>query len=218
MLNFLFKKQHRVENLIYTYLKTIKDSRESFLKALEACLLSGTLCEQFGFYIEQTHKHESRADDIHLEINNLMYGKALIPDARGDILVLLEAIDAVPDLFEHILYTIQTQRLTVPEWIIPDIQELVELSLECCEQMERQAVALFKKNEGIRALTAAIDTNESHCDHIERKIITSVFDDDAIEPVAKLQIKELVQLIGDISDKADHVSRRINIISLKRRI
>jgi predicted phosphate transport protein (TIGR00153 family) len=218
MLNLVFKKENQVEQLIFDYLKTLKACQDNFLKALQACLLNGSLCDNFEFYIKQTHKYESKADDINLEINSLMYGNALIPESRGDILGLMEAIDAIPDLFEKILYNIQMQRLTVPEMLIPEIEELVRISLESCDLMARQVEALFRKTEGIRTLMQTIDTNESHCDHIERKIITKVFDDPHIDPVEKLQIKELIQLIGKISDRADHVSRRINILSLKRRV
>jgi len=217
MFKFIFKKEQRIQKLIFEYLDTMKLCQDSFLKALKACLLNGSICENFDFFIKQTHKFESKADDINDEINNLMYGKALIPDSRGDILGLLGAMDEIPDLFERILYMIQTQRLTVPEYLIEDIRDLVRISLECCDLLARQATALFKKTEGIRALLNTIDTNESHCDHIERRIITKIFKSD-MDSLQKLQIKDLIIEIGDISDEADKVSRRINIISMKRRI
>jgi len=87
----------------------------------------------------------------------------------------------------------------------------------CCDLLARQATALLKKTEGIRSLLNTIDTNESHCDHIERRIITKIFESD-IDPLQKLQIKDLIVEIGDISDEAEKVSRRINIISMKRRV
>ena len=215
MFKFLFKKEQSIQKLIFEYMDTIKLCQSNFTKGLQACFLGGYLCEKFDFYIKQTHKFESKADDIHDEINNLMYGKALIPDSRGDILGLLGAMDAIPDLFERILYMIQTQRITVPEFFFKDIRELVRISLECCDLLVRQATALFKKKEGIRALLNTIDANESHCDHIERRIITKIFESD-MEPLQKLQIKDLIVEIGDISDEADKVSKRINIISMKR--
>ena len=75
----------------------------------------------------------------------------------------------------------------------------------------------FKKTEGIRAMVTTIDTNESHCDHIQRRIIMKIFDSD-IEPFLKIQVKDLVEKIGQISDQADGVSKRINIINMKRRV
>jgi predicted phosphate transport protein (TIGR00153 family) len=146
-----------------------------------------------------------------------MYGKALIPESRGDIMGLLEAIDSIPRLFQDVLYTIQTQRLEIPDFLVPDIKEFVKISLESCDLLVRQVFALFKKTDDIRTLLTTIDAKESHCDHIERRIITKVFDSD-LDPFQKLQIKELVSLIEDISDHADQVSKRVNIINLKRRV
>jgi predicted phosphate transport protein (TIGR00153 family) len=216
MLNFLFKKELQVESLIYDYLETLKQTQENFLKAFKACL-QDPCGENLDFLIAQTHKFESKADDIREEIKLLMYGKALIPDARGDIMGLLESIDEIPRLFERVLYMIQTQRLYVPPELEPDISELVRISLECCDLVVEQVTALLQKKEGIRSQMNIIDTNESHCDHIERRIIIKVFDSD-IDPFVKLQVKELVVEIGNISDQADRVSRRINIISMKRRV
>jgi predicted phosphate transport protein (TIGR00153 family) len=217
MFKVLFKKENQLKSLIFEYMQTLKLSQESFLNALQACLLNGVLCENFNFYIKQTHKHESRADDIHDEINNLMYSKTLIPESRGDILGLLEALDTIPDLFEHILYMIQTQRLTIPVAFVPKTKELVAVSLECCELVALQVEALLQHPDKIREHMAVIDTKESLCDHIERHIIADIFAD-TIDPHAKLQLKELIEAIGDISDRADQVSKRINIISLKRRV
>ena len=62
-----------------------------------------------------------------------------------------------------------------------------------------------------------IDINESHCDHSERRIIARIFDSD-LNPFDKLQLKELIQLMGGISDQADSCSGLINIIGMKRRV
>jgi len=217
MLSFLFKKQTQVENLIYDYLDTIKSAQKSFLNAMETCLLNDVFCENFEYLIIQTHKFESKADDIREEVKSLMYEKALIPESRSDIMLLLDTIDTIPHLFEKVLYSIQTQKLTLPDFIMTDTKELIKISLECCDLMVREVIALFKKNEGIRELVTQIDSNESHCDHIERRIITKLFDT-AIDPFQKLQLKELIGLIGEISDQADRVSKRINIINIKRRV
>jgi uncharacterized protein len=214
---FLFKKEHQVEGLIYAYLDNIKLSQASFGNALKECFLHGERCENFEFFLQQTHKYESKADDVRQEINDLMYGNALIPDSRGDIMGLLAALDVIPHLFENILYMIQTQRIHLPKMLRVDLKALVELSLETCDLLYKQCEALFKKNTGIRELVNTIDTNESHCDHFERTLITKLFDSDT-DPFLKLQLKELLLEIGEISDQADRVSKRINIISMKRRV
>lgn len=216
MLKFFFKKQRQIESLIYEYLNTLRITQKHFYQALNTCL-EDKGCGDFDFLTEQTHKFESKADDIREEIKTLMYGKALIPESRGDIMGLLEAMDEIPRLLELILQMIKIQKLVIPDLIISDIRELIDISMESCDLLLEQVEALFEKNEEIRSLVSEIDQNESHCDHIERRIITKIFDSD-IEPFQKLQLKELIVYMGEISDQVDRVSKRVNIISLKRRV
>jgi uncharacterized protein Yka (UPF0111/DUF47 family) len=44
-----------------------------------------------------------------------------------------------------------------------------------------------------------------------------VFESD-LEKVDKLQLKELIIALGEISDQADRISKRVNIMTLKRRV
>lgn len=217
MFNFLFKKERQVELLIYEYLDTFKLIYESFLSAMNFCFLNEISCENFDFYIKQTHRYENKITDISDEINSIMYGKALIPDSRGDIMALLAEFDRISRLFKDILHMMQVQKLIVPGFLIQETKELIKISVECCELLTRQSIAFFTNTRGIRELLGLIDINESHCDNIERRIISMIFDSD-IQWFEKIQLKELIERIGNISDGAERVSKRINIFSLKRRI
>jgi hypothetical protein len=187
-----------------------------FYEALGLCLDHNTE-GTFTFLTEQTHKFESKADDIREEITTLMYGKALLPESRGDIMKLLEEVDVIPRVFERVLYMIKTQKLSIPDFIVPDIDKLVSVSLASFDLMLKQVENLLKRRQEIRSLVSTIDYNESACDHIQRRMITRVFDSD-LDPFLKMQLKELIFCIGEISDQADRVSKRINIISMKRRV
>ena len=89
--------------------------------------------------------------------------------------------------------------------------------MESCELFVGQIEVMIKKKVGIRALLYTIDQNESRCDHIERRIIIKLFDSD-VDPFLKLQLKEMVIIMGEISDQADRISKRVNIMALKRRV
>jgi len=216
MLTFLFKKERQLESLIYNYLENLSMIQKHFTKAINICLKEG-VCDNFSFCMDQTHKFESRADDLRDEINELMYSRALIPESREDIMALLERVDEIPRYFEQILNMIRTQMIEFPEFLVLDIQELIRISMESCDMMAKQIDVLIKKREGVRALMSTIDQNESHCDHIERRIITKIFDSD-LEPFLKLQLKEMAIVMGEISDQADRVSKRVNIMTMKRRV
>ena len=216
MLTFLFKKERQLEALIYSYLENLGMTQKHFLKAIATCLNDG-VCDNFSFLIEQTHKFESRADDLRLEVNELMYSRTLIPESREDIMALLEKVDEIPRSFELILNLIRMQKLHIPEFLNLDIDELIRVSIESCDLMTKQIDVFLKKKEGIRALMATIDENENHCDHIERRLITRLFESD-LDSFLKLQLKEVIIAMGEISDQADRVSKQVNILAMKRRV
>jgi predicted phosphate transport protein (TIGR00153 family) len=216
MLNFFFKKELQLEKLIYNYLENLGMIQKHFVKAMNICLKEGA-SNDFCFLMDQTHKFESRADDLRDEINELMYSRALIPESREDVMALIERVDEIPRSFEQILNMIRTQQVFFPEYLVLDIQELIRVSMESCDLMAKQIDVMIKKKEGIRTLMSTIDQNESHCDHIEQRIIVKLFESD-LEPFLKLQLKELVIVLGEISDQVDRVSKRVNIMTMKRRV
>ena len=216
MFGFFFKKENKVEVLIYSYLENFQFICENFEKAVFSCI-NEPLCEEFNFLKSQTDKYESKADDIIDEINNLLYGKVLIPDSREDIMNLLHGLDKIPGYLEIVLFMIKYQKLVIPEAFFKDIKDLIKISLESCEILSNQITGFIKKETGTRAFVNTIDKLESHCDYIEKSLIQKIFSSQ-IDPFVKLQLKELVICMGDISDQADRVSKMVNILSMKRRV
>lgn len=215
-MKFLFRKQRQVQILVERYLEHLRLVQQSFSQAINSCL-DGDSRDDFMVLVDKAHRYESKADDVREEIKTLMYSKVLLPESRGDIMGLLESIDSIPHTLEIILNMIWTQKLAIPDLIASDIREMVSVSMETYDLMIKQVEDLFQRGRRIQELLDVIDEKESQCDVIERHIITILFDSD-IDPFLKLQLKELVVLVGDITDQIDRVSKRINIISLKRRI
>ena len=145
MLRFFFKKERRLEHLIYSYLENLGMIQRHFVKAMNICLKEG-VSDDFCFLMDQTHKSESRADDIRDEINELMYSRALIPELREDIMALLEKVDEIPRSFEQILNMIRTQKITFPEFLTLDIQELIRVPMARCDLMTKQNDGMVKES------------------------------------------------------------------------
>ncbi|HSM90331.1 MAG TPA: DUF47 family protein [Desulfobacterales bacterium] len=216
MFSFLFKKENQLNDLLSSYLENLVKTQEHFVKAMDTCLDEG-MCGEFAFLIEQTHKFESKADDIRDEINYLMYSRALIPESREDVMNLIEQVEVIPRIFELVLHLIRTQKIKIPDFVLPEMKNLIRMSVESCDLMIKQIDLMLKNRQGIRALMTTIDHNESHCDHIERSLMTKVFDSN-LDPIHKIQLKELIIAMGEVSDQADRVSKRVNIMVLKRRV
>jgi len=120
MLEVFFKKErqlesliYNLESLIYNYLENMGKIQKHFAKAMNICLKEG-VSDDFCFLMDQTHKFESRADDLRDETNELMYSRALIPESREDIMALLERVDEIPRSFEKILNMIRTPKTLFP--------------------------------------------------------------------------------------------------------
>jgi len=217
MFGVFFRKQHQVQVLLFKYLEALKLTQRHFSLALETCLTDSKAFGDFGFLTNQTHRFESQADDVREEIKTLMYEKVLLPESRGDIMRLLDGMDNIPRYMEVTLNMIKTQKLVIPDFIVPDIRGLLRASLEAVDLMRCQVEDLFKRKGRIKELVSIIDQKESQCDKIERRLISAIFDSD-LDGFIKLQLKELVVYLGDISDHVDVMSKQINIMNLKRHL
>ncbi|MBN2720029.1 MAG: DUF47 family protein [Proteobacteria bacterium] len=217
MLKFLFHKQQQVYSLVEKYLEALQKTQEHFSLAMEVCLADDEARSDFGFLTDETHRFESQADDVREEIKTLMYSKVLLPESREDIMNLLDGMDKIPRDMEIILNMIKTQKLSIPDFLAQEIRDLIKASLEAVDLMRVQVQDLFRRKGRIKELVAVIDRKESQCDRIERGLVNAIFDSD-LDGFFKLQLKELVIFLGDISDHVDVMSKQINIINLKRHI
>jgi predicted phosphate transport protein (TIGR00153 family) len=216
MLDIFVGKQRQIERMIFEYLEQWKKCLESFKHGMDVYLEEG-LSERFEFYVDETHKMESHADDLRRKIEWEMYSKALIPESRGDILGFLETMDRIPNKAEAVLFQIQTQRIHVPKELHSNFHRIIALSCEAMELTYEASEKLFKNQKDILLLTDKIDHKESECDHAERDTIVKIFNMD-IDKADKIILKELIIEIGTITDRAENVSDRITIQSVKRKV
>ncbi len=217
MLRFLFKKQRAMENLMEEYITSIESAQEMFLHSMETYFETGECCPDFDFLVTETHKMESRTDDIQEKIVRLLFEKALIPDLRGDILTLLELMDDVPDQFDRVLYTLLTQKVSMPDELEPEFKELVEVSLEASSSMLASVRSLFRPSKAAAGILCRVDHQESRGDHIERRIIVKIFESDW-DPLQKILLRDLTAEMGEIADCAVRGCRQVNLIKIKRRV
>jgi uncharacterized protein len=217
MFRFLFRKQREVESLIEEYVHSVEIAQEMFLQSMEAYLQAGECSPTFETLSAETHKAESRTDDIQEKIVRLLHEKALVPDLRGDILGLLEAIDEIPDLFDRILSSICNQKIALPEPLSPDFRELLAVSLEACSFTFESVRSILKRGERAGRLLFKTDQLESQGDHIEKRMIVRIFESDW-ETLQKILLRDLTERMGDIADSAVLVCRQVNLIVTKRRV
>jgi predicted phosphate transport protein (TIGR00153 family) len=216
LLNIFLRKQKQVERRVFEYFEVWKECLGDFKRALELHL-DGETGDEFEFYVKQTDKMESKADELRRRIEWRMYSKAMLPESRGDILGLLETMDRILSNAETILYQIQLQRLQFPENFKPTMKRLVEITCEALSLVYKASVNLISRKEDVLELANEIDRKESESDHAERNAIGTIFNLE-LDRADMILLKEIVVQLGRLSDMAEDVSDRLIILSVKRRV
>ncbi len=213
---FLWRKQEKVEQMLERYFKQTDACFKMFEKAFSTFLEMG-LGAKFDSELKSTQDFESAADDMRREIEHTLYGKALLPDSRGDLLGLLESFDRIPGIAENVLWVLSCQRMKIPVDMQPLLKSLADVNLQAY-YLTRKAVDNLMNNPRVTLhTTKAVEKKESESDDLEREIICMLFDSD-METGSKILYRDLVLLIGNISDLAETTADRISIIAIKRQI
>ena len=213
---FFWKKQADVRQMIDEYLNTVDICMERFHDSMARFLVTGCT-QEFDHEVEEVHKFESMADDLRRKIQMTLYGKALLPDSRGDLLVLLEFYDRIPGAAEEALFLTQVLCLAIPAEMLDDVHKLVDVNVEAYRRVRESMNTLFDNPNETLYQTRGVDAKESESDRLERTLIRKGFRSD-MEVGEKMLFKELVQLIGRISDQAENTADRIGIVAIKRQI
>lgn len=215
-MSLFFRREKEVRALIREYFETADKALEEFEVGVR-CYLGEGQCEQFREIDSRIHAAESRADDLLREIEIMLYSRTLLPESRGDLLGLLENFDKMPNLAETISFMLDTQQVPVPDGYRARLVTLMEVNVESYHLVRKTVDKLFTEPESVGEAVDPVDAKESESDRIEGELIREVFASD-LDGCEKIQLRELIQRIGDISDRAENVAGRLEIISLKKRI
>ena len=213
---FFVNRQKKIESGFDDYCQSVSKCMCEFQGALNQCIEADDGAAGREAFLK-VHNSESIADDIRREIEVLMYSKSLFPESRGDVLGLLETMDKVPNQAESVIRMIWNQHIAIPSDHSTDIMRLSDVCCKCVDSMLEAAGLLFKDYKNVSSAIASIDELESEADRIEGEIIEKIFsvEHDSID---KILLRDLVEKISGISDRAENVGDRIRIIAAKRSI
>jgi len=211
-----WKKDETIEQMLDHYFQQCDACLALFEKTVAVFFQEGRGAA-FEAAVQLTHEAESVADDLRRDIEFELYGKALLPESRGDILGLLEAFDQLPNMAQTVLFVLLCQRMTLPPEFKAAFRHLIDLNLQAYYQVRKAVDCLFHHPQGVTACTREVDPKESESDRAERAMVCDLFKT-GMDMGDKMMFKELVLLIGHLSDLAKKTGDRINIISMKRQI
>jgi hypothetical protein len=215
-MSLFFRREKQVREQIQQYFEAADEALSEFEVALRCFLRAGD-CDEFQDCTERVHAAESLADDIRHEIEKTLYSRSLLPEARGDLLGLLEHFDKMPNLAETITFMCETRQVTVPERFREQMVELLVINMEAYHLVRETTERLFVDPKSVGEAVDPVDIKESESDRLERSMTREIFSSD-MSQAQMILLRELVQRVGDISDSAENVARRLEIIALKKRI
>ena len=211
----LWKKQKEIEQAVQDYLTETENCLDAFVEAMDIYFAEG-LSANLEQQIERTHQHESKADDMRREIEYAMYKRALMPESRGDILGMLEAIDLVPNKCESVLYQIWYQNMSIPQEYADKLKSLIRVNRESFDLLCQAIRYLFTDIEKAVPTIDLVGEKESESDRIERMLIKDLFSAPG-DKADKILLKEAILEIGAISDRSENAADRVRIVAVKRK-
>lgn len=215
-MSLFFKREREVRTLIQQYFETVDTALIEFENAMRCYLTQGD-CDSLKLSDQRIHAAESKADDLRHEIEKQLYSRALLPESRGDILGLLENFDKMPNLAETISWMCEIQRIQVPDLYKSEFLKLVEINMEAYYLVRKAVDKLFTDPKAVEAAVEPVDLKESESDKLERSLIRDIFSSD-LDKSDMILLRELIRSTSDLSDSAEDVARRMEIIALKKRI
>jgi len=209
-------KQKRIESKLAKYRDHASTCVQEMARSLERYLES----EDLGRLEEDCvviHRAESKADDIRREIEDMMYERALFPESRGDVLLMLELVEEVPNLADHTARDVVDASLAIPKELHAELRQLLDVSCRCVDDMFVATAKLFTDFTGANAMTGKVDVLESEADDLEHRLIRRVFSGPSSD-FEKILLRDLIRDISGLCDSSMKVADRIRVFVARRRL
>lgn len=158
---------------------------------------------------------ETRGDELRRSIANVMYAEMLMPDARGDILSLLDEVDNVLDDCTHMVVALAVERPELPDDTREDFKKLMADVSKSVQVMTDGARAYFKDPQAVRNHVHKIGFHEEEATTAGYQLGRRIFEAD-LPLERKRQLVDWVVNLRKIASHANDVGDRMAIFAVKR--
>lgn len=214
---FSFKHANKSIELIERFLNTVDQGSLIFKEGVRNYLHNNK--ENFLDNVNTLSSLETEADIIKRKIENILYTQSLMPQLRGDILILLESLDNILDLAKSNLYQFDVEIPFIPPEIHQDMVKLTELSVSAIESIIPAAKAYFRNPEMIKESLHRVYLFEKEADKLANSIKRKVFHDmPNLKLSEKFHLRYFTLHIETLSDAAQKVADLLSIMAIKRNI
>lgn len=171
--------------------------------------------EQLDEKLVQIREIEARGDALRRSVANLMFTQMLMPDARSDVLALLNEVDEVVDDASHLVIRLAMERPELPKETHAALVPITAEVAKAADAMVQAARAYFKEPRAIRDHTHKIAFHEKEATDMTLRLGRQIFDSD-LTLDRKLQLRDWLLRLRRIASHADDVGERVAIFGVKR--
>ena len=172
--------------------------------------------ESFEKKIEDIIETEHDGDVLRRNLEETLYLQTLIPESRGDVLELLENMDALLDRFKGALWQFNIERPQLFKELNEDLRELIGCVVEAVEAVVRSSRAFFKDISSVADHIHKVPYWETQSDKIASRLQQTIFGKEDISLSHKIQLRDFVKHVDKIADRAEDASDRLRIFVIKR--
>jgi len=210
----ILKKKMGIEKQVDDFLNQISEAGLLFKTGVDIYLKGKK--DAFLKKADEIAEVEHRGDSLRRSIEEQLYLKTLIPESRGDVLDLLENMDALLDRFKGAIWRFEIERIEIDPKFHDDFKELVNFVVEASEAIVRSARAFFKNTKAVADHMHKVSFWETEADKVSTRLQRKIFRQEDMRLSHRMQLREFVRHVDKIADRAEDVADKLNIFVIKR--
>ncbi len=210
----IFKNRTGIEKEIDSFLNLASESGLIFNQGIDAFL--GNNLDAFSEHLSHVVETEKEADTLRLSIEDLLYRKTLIPESRGDVLELIERMDALLGRFKGVLFRIEIERPDIKPQFHDSLKNLSNCVIQAVEAATLSLRSYFKDISQATDHIHKIAFWETEADKASTSLQKAIFNNNELGLDLKMQLRDLVRSIDKIADHAEDLGDTLAIYVIKR--
>ena len=212
----LFGQTKQLEREIDQFVDILSEVGLVF-KSIVSLYLNNGNTDKFDEMVKQVSGMESKADKITKEVERALYEETLIPDARSDVLRLLEHMDELIGMYQGNCYHFSIQKPDFPKEFHRDLISLCETVVNCVESLCLTVRSFFRDTKSVRDDAHKVTFYEKESDIQFSSLARKIFDS-KLPLDQKMHLRYFVEKIDRICDQAEDIADEIQIYAIKRSI
>ena len=212
----LFRQTRELESQVDEFLDKLSQSALLFRDAVEIYMADGA-SEEFEEKLKHVNSLESKADNLRRTVETQLYSQTLIPESRGDVLGLMENLDSVLNDIEGALWSFSIEAPEIPAEYHDDFAALGDKICMAVESLVLASRAFFRDIEAVGNHNHKVLFYEKEADKMGTKLKRAIFASD-LDLSRKAQLRNFVEVIDNVADKAEDVADRLSIYTIKRTV